>query len=81
MLALVDAAIKHFAALLFTLENGARGNIARHILDGLTTMTLDLNRDVARGTGTRMAKQIASIMLAVLVLGLVAVLATRVWQN
>jgi hypothetical protein len=53
---------------------GSFADVARYSLLIFATVAVNRHVDIARWTGTRMAKQVAGIMEAVLVLFLLAVL-------
>lgn len=78
LLALVQLAVKGLETRLLTREFGPFGDMARHPLRLLAAVTFNRHIDVARRTRAWMAQDVASIVHAIFVLLLFAVLAARV---
>ncbi len=76
LLALMDSTILFFKTGLGASKLGSLRNLARNALCLLATIALCRNTDVAGWTWARMAEHIASIVGAVFVPGLIAVLPT-----
>ena len=81
LLTVVLSAIEHLPTRLFTAECCATCKMAWHKLCLLLTVALYRDANVARRAGPRMTEYCAFLMLAVLILLLVTVFSTRVWQD
>jgi len=81
LLASVLSTVNHLVTRAFAGKLSSLGHMAGHLLSLLFTVTLIRNVDVAGRTGTRVTEHVTSVVLAVLVLQLFAVVAARVRKN
>ena len=77
----VSFAVKFFLTRFLTTELGSLGNLTRNSLLLLLTVTRHGNVDIARGTRTRVAQNVTSVVSALRVFQFLAVLSTGMRQN